>query len=250
MTTSLAFLPYFNAENEKYSLNQQSLNMLFTSCQSSAWDCWPSSWHTVQPPWWGQNLSFPHGLICTALQHPSPWRVLTNLCNPPENALLPLFYREATDTQEDVAFLEGQSYVFRAHSANFYLNFEGLMHQTRSQMGTGMGMTKSSGTPVAPHQSSIAQAGKESLSLGPRSAARDCFPLLPMPASITTCLPTSAVSKERVEHSFRAKGNEWKGPGRLAIPKNINKSIVWSSETQPLMLQVHTACNIFKQTPN
>lgn len=250
MTSSLAFLPYFNAKNEKSSLNQQSFNMLFPSCQSSAWDCWPSSWHTVQPPWWGQNSSFPHGRIHTALQHPSLWRVLTNLHNPPENALLPLFYSEAADTQGDVAFLEGQSYAFRARFANSCSNFEGLMHQTRSQMGTVMEMTKSSRTPVAPHQSSVAQTGKEPLSLGPHSAAIDCFHLLPMPASFTTCLPTSAVSKEGVEDGFRVNGNEWKAPGLLAIPKNINRSVVWSSETQPLMLQVHTSCSTFTQIPN
>lgn len=99
------------------------------------------------------------------------------------------------------------------------------MHQTRSQMGTVMGMTKSSRTPVALHQSSVAQTGKESLSLGPHSAARDCFHLLPMLASFTTCLLTSAVNKEGVVDSFRVNGNEWKGPGRLAIPRNINRSV-------------------------
>lgn len=190
-----------------------------------------------------ETVGLPHGILSSprgegrirlflmaasthALQHPSLWRVLTNLHNPPENALLPLFYSEAADTQGDVAFLEGQSYAFRAHFANSCSNFEGLMHQTRSQMGTVMEMTKSSRTPVAPHQSSVAQTGKEPLSLGPHSAAIDCFHLLPMPASFTTCLPTSAVSKEGVEDGFRVNGNEWKAPGLLAIPKNINRSVV------------------------
>lgn len=52
----------------------------------------------------------------------------------------------------------------------------------------------------------MARDGKGCLSLGPRSAVKVSFHLLPIPASFVMCLLTSAVSEKEVETRIQS---EW-----------------------------------------
>lgn len=159
-------------------------------------------------------------LIFSLWPHPLPhiptaskcFEVLTHLCNPTENAVLPSLYRKAADAQEDTAFWEGQYHIFRVHIPLFQLKHLGFNppHETGSNW-------------ELQNFCSALQDGKELLSLGPYSAAKVSFPLLPMTASFVMYLLTLDLSEKEVEnkHSepmgWECVERKWKPSSLLAF---------------------------------